>query len=189
MTEAFGTIKRTKLMEILESFLGQDEVHFIRILFSNTILNIKSSSNCNNIFHTNIDCWQGDSLRVCLFIIYLEKDLRTFCDGVDNNHVTSEHFYAAISKSILPDEYKYADDTDLIKNCAEKKKRQLQLVVPTFAGFQFTYQWYQSRTYSTERRWKKNKEWRSTKKLDSLMSDQEDILVENSSQQQSFVTW
>ena len=36
---------------------------------------------------------------------------------------------------------------------------------------------------------KKNKEWRSTKKLDSLMSDQEDILVENSSQQQSFVTW
>ena len=135
MTEAFGTIKRTKLMEILESFLGQDEVHFIRILFSNTILDIKSSSNCNNIFHTNIDCWQGDSLRVSLFIIYLEKDLRTFCDGVDNNHVTSEHFYAAISKSILPDEYKYADDTDLIKNCAEKKKRQLQLVVPTFADF------------------------------------------------------
>ena len=115
MTEAFGTIKRTKLMEILESFLRQDKVRFIRMLFSNTILDIKSSSNCNNIFHTNIDCWQGQ------FSIYI---------------------------SMIP-------------------KQNIQY-------------WKEV---------KKNKEWRSTKKLDSLMSDQEDILVENSSQQQSFVTW
>ena len=35
----------------------------------------------------------------------------------------------------LPDECIYADDTDLIKNCAKKKKRQFQLVTPTFAEF------------------------------------------------------
>ena len=46
-----------------------------------------------------------------------------------------EHTYAVSSKSTLPDECIYADDTDLIKNCAKKKKRQFQLVTPTFAEF------------------------------------------------------
>ena len=75
MTEAFGTIKRTKLMEILESFLRQDKVRFIRMLFSNTILDIKSSSNCNNIFHTNIDCWQGDSLFGYVSLLHTLKKI------------------------------------------------------------------------------------------------------------------
>ena len=75
----------------------------------------------------------------------------------------------------------------MIKNCAEKKKRQLQLVVPTFADFNLHINDTKAE-HTVLKGGEKKKEWRSTKKLDSLMSDQEDILVENSSQQQSFVT-
>ena len=64
---------------------------------------------------------------------YLEKALCTIHDRVDNNHVNGEHSYAVSSKSTLPDECIYADDTDSINDCAEKKKRQLQLNTPTFA--------------------------------------------------------
>ena len=77
MNSAFDTIKRTKLIEILESFLREGEIRIIRILLSNTTLNIKSSSNISNLFYTNIGSPDGDGLSGCLFIIYLEKALRT----------------------------------------------------------------------------------------------------------------
>ena len=54
MTLAFDTIKRTKLIEILESFLREDEIRIIRILLSNTTLDIKSSSNISNPFDENV---------------------------------------------------------------------------------------------------------------------------------------
>ena len=34
---AFGTIKRKNSIEILESFLREDEIHITRIIFSNNI--------------------------------------------------------------------------------------------------------------------------------------------------------
>ena len=114
---------RTKLTEILESFLREDEIRIIRILLSNTTLDIISSSNIRNPINTNIGSPQGDALSGCLFIIYLEKSLRALHDQVNNNHVTSEHFCAVSSKSTLPDECIYADDRDLINDCAEKKNR------------------------------------------------------------------
>ena len=135
MTSTFGIIKRTKLIEILESFLREDEIRIIRIHLSNTTLDIKPSSSISNPFDTNVGSPQGDNLSGCLFIIYLEKALRTLRDWVANNHVTDEHSYAVRSKSTLPDECIYADDTDLINDCAEKKKIQLQLITPTFAEF------------------------------------------------------
>ena len=126
---------RTKLTEILESFLREDEIRIIRILLSNTTLDIISSSYISNPINANIGSPQGDGLSGCLFIINLEKSLRALHDQVNNNHVTSEHFCAVSSKSTLPDECIYEDDTDLINDCAEKKNRQLQLVAPTFAEF------------------------------------------------------
>ena len=125
VTAAFDTIKKTKLTEILESFLREDKKRIIRILLSNTTLDIKSSSNISNLFDRDIGSPQGDGLSRCLFVIYLEKALRTHRERVDNNHVTSEHSYGISSKSTMPNECVYADDPDLINECAEKKKRQL----------------------------------------------------------------
>ena len=81
MTLAFDTIKRIKLIEILESFLREDEISIIRIHLSNTTLDIKSSSNISNLFDTNVGSTQGDGLSGCLFIIYLEKAVRTLRTG------------------------------------------------------------------------------------------------------------
>ena len=133
ITSAFDIIERTSLIEILQSFLREDEIRIIRIILSNTTLDIKLSSNISNPLDTNVGSPQRDGLTGCLFIIYLEKALRTLRDRVDNNHVTGKHSCAVSSKSTLPDECIYADDTDLINDCADKKKGQLQLVTPTYS--------------------------------------------------------
>ena len=81
MTSPFETIKRTKLIEKLESFLREDEIRIIKILLSNITLDIKSSSNISNPFNTNIGSPQGDGLSGCLLIIYLEKFYVLFMTG------------------------------------------------------------------------------------------------------------
>ena len=179
MTSAFHTIKRTKLIEILESFLRHDEIRIIRMLLSNTTLDIKSSSNISNIFDANISSPEDDGLTGCFFIIYFEKALHTLHDRVDNNHVTGEHSYAVSSKSTLSDESIYADDTDLINDCAEKKKRQLQLVTPTFGEFNLQINDTNTEHAVLKRGEKKNQECRNATKT---------YYVENSSQQQPFIS-
>ena len=55
-----GSIKRTKLIKIKESFLQKDEISITIIIFSNKTLDIKSSSYIRNPFDPNIvspECW------------------------------------------------------------------------------------------------------------------------------------
>ena len=54
MSSAFDTIKRTQMLTILESFLERDEVRMIRVLLSNTVLQIKTSGVTSVPFETNI---------------------------------------------------------------------------------------------------------------------------------------
>ena len=159
----FDTTERTKLIEIVESFLREDEMRIIRILFSNTTLDIKSSSNISNSFDANAGSPQGDDLSGRFSIIYLEKAL---CDQVDNDHVTGEQYYAINSKGSPADKCIYADNTNLISNCTEKKKLQLMLVTPTSA--EFNLQINDTKTEHTV--------LKKSEKLGSLMCDQEDIL-------------
>ena len=53
MTSAFDTIRRTTMIEILESFLDEDEVRIIRVLLSNTVLEIKTHDVPSDPFTTN----------------------------------------------------------------------------------------------------------------------------------------
>ena len=71
MSSAFDTIKRTQMLTILESFLERDEVRMIRVLLSNTVLQIKTSGVTSVPFETNTGSPQGDGLSGCLFNIYL----------------------------------------------------------------------------------------------------------------------
>ena len=68
MFSAFETIKRIKLIEILESFLPEDEIRIIRVILSNTTLDIKSSSNISNPFNISISSPQTDNLSESFFI-------------------------------------------------------------------------------------------------------------------------
>ena len=175
MNSTFDNTGRTKLIEILESFLQGDEIYIIRILLSNTTLDIKLSSSISNPFDTNISSPQGGGLSECLFIKYLEKSPCTLRDQVDKNDVTGEHSCAVSFKSTLSNECICADVTDLINNSSGKKKRQLQLVTHTFAKFHLQINDIKTEHTVLKRGEKKNKEWRSTKKLSSLMGDQKDM--------------
>ena len=73
MTSAYDTIQRTKLIEILESFLREDEIRIIRVLLSNTTLDIKSSSSISNPFDVNLSSPQGDGISGCPLIIPWES--------------------------------------------------------------------------------------------------------------------
>ena len=68
MFSAFETIKRIKLIEILEPFLQEDEIRIIRVILSNTTLDIKSSSNISNPFNISISSPQTDNLSESFFI-------------------------------------------------------------------------------------------------------------------------
>ena len=115
MTSAFDTIQRTTMIEILESFLDEDEVRIIRVLLSNTVLEIKTHDVPSDPFTTNIGSPQGDGLSGCLFTIYLEKALRTLRSKLDNRQIIQEHCYATNVEKIIPDELIYADDADFCK--------------------------------------------------------------------------
>ena len=104
------------------------------------------------------------------------KILRTLYDRVDNNQVTGKYSYAVSSKSTLPNEWIYVDDTDLMNDCAEKEKRRLQLVTPTFAELNLQINDTKTKRTVLKIGDKKNEECRSTKKLGSLIGDQEDKL-------------
>ena len=52
-------------------------MRIIRILLSNITLDIKSSSNISNPFEANVGSPLGDGVSGCIFVIYLEKALRT----------------------------------------------------------------------------------------------------------------
>ena len=64
----------------------------------------------------------------------------------------------------------------MINDCTGKKKRQLQLVTPTFAEFNLQINDTKTEHTVLKRCDNENEEWSSTKKLDSLMGGQEDIL-------------
>ena len=65
MTAAFDTIKRSKLLGILESIVDEDELRMIRVLLSNTTLEIKVNSDevISVLFHTNIGSPQGRRIK------------------------------------------------------------------------------------------------------------------------------
>ena len=63
MSSAFDTIKRKELLEILETFLDDDETRIIRYLLSDTSIEIKTNSNVTvEPFNTNVGSPQGDGL-------------------------------------------------------------------------------------------------------------------------------
>ena len=84
MFSSFDTIIKIKLIEILELFLQENEILIIKILLSNTAIDIKAFSNISNHFDTNMGSLKGYDLSRCLFITHFEKALCTLRDRVDN---------------------------------------------------------------------------------------------------------
>jgi hypothetical protein len=113
LSTAFSTIKRDELLAILEMIVGQDEVRMIRLLLSNTSLEIKMNSVMPERFESNVGSPQGNVISGVLFNIYLEDALRREQTTQNQMDTNIEHGYAKKQESSsLPTELCYADDAD-----------------------------------------------------------------------------
>ena len=118
MSKAFNTICRDKLIEVVSSFLEEDEVQLIRLFLADTYLWVRLGCELSESFQYTNRTLQGDSLFPVLFIIYLEAALHLVRDKSPTRPATDTH---------LPSEITYAGDIDFVSTC-KQWLRQVEFV-------------------------------------------------------------
>ena len=117
MSSAFDTIWRSKLIEITKVFLDKDEMRILRVLLSDTNLEIKVQGADTKPFQSNIGSSQGDAVSGPFFKIYVEHYLRKFREEVKNMPVSIydiNNQWLEQRQSNLPIKLVYADDYEFI---------------------------------------------------------------------------
>ena len=105
LSRAFDTIRRDKLLEVLQSFLDEPELRMIRFLLAATSLEPRLSTGECHAFASTIGTPQGDSLSPVLFTVYLEAALRDLRSRLPPRPPADAK---------LPLDVEYADDIDFI---------------------------------------------------------------------------
>ena len=105
MLEILGIVHRDKLMEVLKTFLDEDELRLIRLLLSDTSLEARVNRSKSIQFSTTIGTPQGDDLSPVLFIIYLVAALRDLWASLPDRPVED---------ASIPLHTAYADDVDFL---------------------------------------------------------------------------
>ena len=106
MSRAFDTIKRAKILEILNTAgCNEDELRLTQALLANTQLTVRVKNTHSASFETTMGSPQGDSLSPVLFTCYLEAALREVRSNIS-------WLNPPISNSRMPLEWEYADDVD-----------------------------------------------------------------------------
>ncbi|GFS20409.1 endonuclease-reverse transcriptase [Elysia marginata] len=161
MSAAFDTINRETLLKILEDIVDEDEHRIIRFLLSNTIIDTKIiGATEKKFFFSNVGTPQGDSLSPVLSTIYLDHALKEVRPVVPKPSTPLE--------KVLPREIAYADDADFVAfqdidieevgKVLEKYNLQVNVDKTEFTNL--------SRGETN---------WQTTKKVGTLIGDQEDI--------------
>ena len=171
MSKAFDCIHRDKLLTVLESFLTEDDVRLVRVLLTNTTLQVRIGRAVSESLETTIGTPQGDSLSPVLFVIYLEAALR------DLRSTQVARNRPPMDQSInIPFELVYADDTDFI-SLSRQWLTELEPVIDHTLG-----QWA-LRVNNTKTEWTElgrsvdriDERWRTSRKLGSLLGNIEDV--------------
>ena len=177
MSSAFDTIHRDKLLKIVETFLDDDEIRIIRVLLSNTILQIKTTNGVKcEPFISTVGSPQGDGISGMLFNIYFESALRKIRAKLVTTNLGIEHnYYLRPNDHDLPNEMVYADDADFLTENECRKNLLENIVTDTLAEDNLNVN--DTKTENTEiQRGDRNTEmWRHVRKLGSLLGDVEDI--------------
>ena len=105
LSRAFNTIRRDKLLEVLQSFLDEPELRMIRFLLAATSLEPRLSTGECHAFASTILTPQGDSLSLVLFTVYLEAALRDLRSRLPPRPPADAR---------LPLDVEYVDDIDFI---------------------------------------------------------------------------
>ena len=167
MSSAFDTIKRDNLIEIISTFLDEDEIRMIRFLLTNTTLEIKMNNIETQPFESNIGSPQGDGLSGTLFNIYFEHALRKLRSQLQQND--------AIQHTKTLNELIYADDADFLTSDIQQDKKLNRIVKDVLLAENLKVNETKTEHTTIERKDKNDEKWRTVKKLGSLLGDVEDI--------------
>ena len=131
MSSAFDVIWKDKLIEIIEEFLEENEMKILRVLLSDTNLEIKIQGADTKSLKSNIGSPQGDAVSGPFFTICFENYLKKFREEVRNipvNIYDINNQWLDQRQSNLPNELIYADDYDFITEDEETKSMVIREV-------------------------------------------------------------
>ena len=171
MSAAFDTVDRNRLLEIAEGVLDEDGLRMLRVLLSDTTIEVRVKGAESKPFKSNVGSPQGDSYSGPQFTMYFEVALR---EVREETNITGEED--------LPEEMIYADDYDHLTEDREKKSRFKEKVKDILGRYDLRVN--EDKTEDTilkrgkhDRKKKiKNEPWRDTIKLGSKLGDKEDII-------------
>ncbi|GMF47866.1 unnamed protein product [Phytophthora fragariaefolia] len=159
-------------MDVLRSFLDDDEVRLIQHLLADTTLSLRSGSTTLNPFTSNLGTPQDDSLSPVLFIVYLEAALRDLTDSLD------------VGRAFLDNMIVYADDANFVCRTVEATafiQDQSPAILARWSlamnssKTELTTVARASTSTPTRHVRAQEEAWRNTKKLGSLLGDAEDV--------------
>ena len=169
MSKAFDTIQRDCLLEVLQSFLDEDEMRMVRVLLAGTTISVRFGCATSDAIETTIGTPQGDSLSPVLFAVYLEAALR----DVRHTQLAQQRPTSDIG---LPFEMIYADDTDFVSTSAQWLESLEPVINDTLKKWNLTVNKDKTERTNVSRSVDRVAEtWRSSRKLGSLMGDNEDV--------------
>ena len=167
LSRAFDTIRRDKLLEVLQSFLDEPELRMIRFLLAATSLEPRLSTGECHAFASTIGTPQGDSLSPVLFTVYLEAALRDLRSRLPPRPPADAK---------LPLDVEYADDIEFI-SYSRPYLNEIERIAPVCLG-EWSLQINAAKTERTSvsRQVDRTHEsWRTTRKLGSLLGEVEDV--------------
>ena len=120
MSRAFDTIKRKKILEVMElAGCNEDELRLIRTLLANSYLSVRVRTSRSAWYQTSIGSPQGDSLSPVLFTCYLAAALQAVRES-------TPWLNPPTSNLGMPHELEYADDVDF----ANEDVTKLNAILP-----------------------------------------------------------
>ena len=166
LSRAFDTIRRDKLLEVLQSFLDEPVLRMIRFLLAATSLEPRLSTGDCHAFASMIGTPQGDSLSPVLFTVYLEAALRDLRSRLPPRPPGDVR---------LPLDVEYADDIDFI-SYSRPYLNEIERIAPNcLAEWSLQINAAKTERTSVSRQVDRTHEpWRTTRKLGSL-GDAEDV--------------
>ena len=167
LSRAFDTIRRDKLLEVLQSFLDEPELRMIRFLLATTSLEPRLSTGDCHALASTVGTPQGDSLSPVLFTVYLEAALRDLRSRLPPRPPADDR---------LPLDVEYADDIDFI-SYSRPYLNDIERIAPAcLAEWSLQLNAAKTERTSVSRQVDRAHEpWRTTRKLGSLLGDAEDV--------------
>ena len=185
MSKAFDTVSRSKLLEILRHRgVEEGDVGLIKLLLTNTSLQIKRGKSIGTEFATDIGVPQGDGLSPKLFTIYLDEALKEIEQKLANlksslhdyaqQHpgiLMHDHDYPRIGIPAIPDHLEYADDVDFLFRDDELADKAIMTIKQTLK--KYNLQLNESKTEKV--RYTRDCNLRKVKKLGTILDEGAEI--------------